>query len=333
MRGIVLHFSKSVYWQVPKNACTTIKVHLINLLEIPNNGNPHRAKFEWTETPIEGYTNWALVRNPYSRLYSLWVNKIAPGHPTVDSWPAGIDKNVFGKMGDSILSEMPFENFVFTLLNSGRHNPHWNPQATMIPESCECTRMEQFERPMRVLFPSHNRAHMDTSNWRVAYTPEMQKLVRNYYSEDFRRFGYSPHPVNRLLIDCDGVLTDGCLTIDHCGEKQFKQFHTRDVRAIREFVYHGWEVILVSADDWDGLAHFAAKVGAEPYYCRDKSCLPYSDYIAVGDDAWDVCMMQNAYRGFAPADADQSIADLDNVKVLKTAGGRGVMAEVARELL
>lgn len=136
----------------------------------------------------------------------------------------------------------------------------------------------------------------------------------------------------RIFIDCDGVLTDGRLTIDHAGQKLFKSFHTRDVRAIRELVSMGWEVTLVSADDWGGLAHFAEKVGAELLIERDKSSLP-QPYVAVGDDAWDVPMLKRAECAFCPSDADQSVLETETVMILNVKGGAGVVAAVLRMLV
>lgn len=138
---------------------------------------------------------------------------------------------------------------------------------------------------------------------------------------------------NVILIDCDGVLTDGRLTIDHRGEKPFKQFHTRDVRAIRELIYNGYEVVIVSADDWPGINYFADKVGATVHISRNKSDLPYGNYIAVGDDAWDVGMLSKAKVAFCPADADLSAMAVLGVIVMKTPGGQGVIAELVRRLV
>lgn len=135
----------------------------------------------------------------------------------------------------------------------------------------------------------------------------------------------------RILVDCDGVLTDGRLTIDHKGEKLFKSFHTRDVRAIRELVHHGYEVVIVTADDWGGTAHFAEKVGAELQVVREKEFS--GDYIAVGDDAWDVPMLLGATEAFCPSDADPAARSVPGVHVLRTEGGRGVLAEVLRRLV
>lgn len=135
----------------------------------------------------------------------------------------------------------------------------------------------------------------------------------------------------RLYLDVDGVLTDGKLNIDSSGRKAFKSFHCRDVRAIRQLVYGGWEVTLVTCDDWPGIEHFANKVGAEVMYHRQKDDLP-QPYVAVGDDAWDVAMLERAATAFAPINADVCVHKLSNVRILNTKGGEGVVAEILNRL-
>lgn len=137
----------------------------------------------------------------------------------------------------------------------------------------------------------------------------------------------------KILIDCDGVLTDGRMTIDHTGKKQFKQFHTRDVRAIRELVYNGWEVYIVSADEWHGIYHFADKVGAEVYFSRHKEKLPFDRYVAIGDDSWDVGMLEKAKVAFCPKDAGDSVLAISGIQVIPCKGGYGVVATALPEIL
>lgn len=136
-----------------------------------------------------------------------------------------------------------------------------------------------------------------------------------------------------ILLDCDGVLTDGRLHIDASGFKMFKSFHTRDVRAIRELVYRGFEVVIVSVDDWEGITAFANKVGAEVHFTRDKGNLPFSNFIAVGDDAWDVPMLRNAVQAFAPSTADQSVFSAVPNCISLCRGGEGVVAALLRYLI
>lgn len=141
---------------------------------------------------------------------------------------------------------------------------------------------------------------------------------------------------NIVILDVDGVLTDGCLTIDHKGEKLFKKFTTKDVRAIRELVANGFEVYIVTADDWPGTKHFAEKVGAEFICLKDKMQIRQTigdrPFIAVGDDAWDVGILKAATIAFCPLDADWSVKQVKGIRILKTRGGKGVVAEVIRLL-
>ena len=138
-----------------------------------------------------------------------------------------------------------------------------------------------------------------------------------------------------VVIDCDGVLTDGKLTINSTGTKLLKQFHTRDVRAIRELVSTGHEVYIVTADDWEGTKHFADKVGAQYVYMRDKSKVPEMlgnrPYICVGDDAWDIPMITAAKVSYCPANADTLVKTFCH-GVLDTKGGEGVIAELLHVL-
>lgn len=140
-----------------------------------------------------------------------------------------------------------------------------------------------------------------------------------------------------VLIDVDGILTDGRFHIDHTGEKLFKSFHTRDVRAIRELVFNGYEITLISADDWPGLNFFAEKVGADVLFLREKEKLPESllkrEFIAIGDDAWDVPMLKRAKLAFCPSDADASVMRLPSILPLHCQGGAGVIAHLVRYLL
>lgn len=141
-----------------------------------------------------------------------------------------------------------------------------------------------------------------------------------------------------IVVDLDGCLTDGTLTIDHEGNKLFKKFHTRDVRAIRELVFNGYEVYIVSADDWNGGKHFASKVGAIFKCIKDKSMVyekvtGYRDYVCIGDDAWDVPMLKKAFTRYCPGDADPIVKKLPEMNILSTAGGCGIMAELVPILI
>lgn len=145
-----------------------------------------------------------------------------------------------------------------------------------------------------------------------------------------------------LVLDLDGVLTDGKQYIDHTGEKLFKAFHTRDIRAIRELVADGVEVHVLSADDWEGGRQWSQRVGAGFGVCRDKleflQSMPYptSEFGIIGDDAWDMSAMRwvagNGGVAACPFDADASVKELPGILLLGTRSGEGVVADFVRRL-
>lgn len=134
-----------------------------------------------------------------------------------------------------------------------------------------------------------------------------------------------------VVIDCDGCLTDGKLYIDHKGEKMFKAFSSRDIRAIRELIFNGYEVVIVSADDSGINKSFAENVGAIFEYCRDKSEIK-ADF-AIGDDVWDKVMLEQAGKAFCPFNADDKIKEMLHVTTLKKSAGEGVIAEMIQHIL
>ncbi len=138
-----------------------------------------------------------------------------------------------------------------------------------------------------------------------------------------------------ILIDCDGVLTDGKIYMSGTGKEMFKAFHSRDVRALRELVAHGYDVVIITASSSCVTKSFAHKTGVHVHTMRDKSKVieKYFNFVAIGDDVWDLPMLEKAVKAFCPSDADQKILHHRSVQVLKTAGGAGVIAELARKLL
>lgn len=75
--------------------------------------------------------------------------------------------------------------------------------------------------------------------------------------------------IKKILIDFDGVLTDGKIFYTH-DAKQFKGTNSRDIRAIKELISNGFEVIIITASSWPGSANFAKKTGAEVVVQRVK---------------------------------------------------------------
>lgn len=133
--------------------------------------------------------------------------------------------------------------------------------------------------------------------------------------------------VKAILIDVDGVLTDGKVWYDQYGERT-KGFHSRDIRSIRELVSYGFEVYLITASSWPGLKHYASRTGACILVDREKACDQFNNFIAIGDDIADIKMLKKAIRAFCPLDACTMVKQLDKITVLNTPGGDGVISEL-----
>jgi 3-deoxy-D-manno-octulosonate 8-phosphate phosphatase (KDO 8-P phosphatase) len=146
-----------------------------------------------------------------------------------------------------------------------------------------------------------------------------------------------------LLLDVDGVLTDGRIIIDDRGVET-KQFHVRDGQGISLLMRGGIEVGLITARSSASVRHRAKELGIRLVRqgVRDKS-LAYEEIkrqrglrdrqIAyVGDDVLDLPLLRTAGLAVSVADgAPELRAVADWVTVAD--GGLGAVREVAELLL
>lgn len=146
--------------------------------------------------------------------------------------------------------------------------------------------------------------------------------------------------IGHVVLDCDGVLTDGKQYIGPDGDKMFKAFHSRDIKAIRYLVNQGIPVTVVSADDWPGAVAWCQRAGADYVNARDKLAAvtriasdSTGEVVAVGDDAWDLPVLSAVGFPFCPADAEHCVQSLDGMHVLPVEGGKGVVAALVNTLM
>ncbi len=135
-----------------------------------------------------------------------------------------------------------------------------------------------------------------------------------------------------IIADFDGCFTNGKLSIDSEGKELFKEVHSRDSRAVRELCAKGYHFVIVTASSSPIIKAYADKVGACLTVTRDKSELDHKDYIAIGDDSWDITMLEKAKIRFCPSDAFYKVKQIPGIQILKTKGGEGVIAELLEYL-
>ncbi|MEM9597419.1 MAG: HAD-IIIA family hydrolase [Acidobacteriota bacterium] len=165
----------------------------------------------------------------------------------------------------------------------------------------------------------------------------------------------SPHPlpdpdlerraarIQWLLLDVDGVLTDGRLRYTERGE-EMKVFHVRDGLGVRMAQRAGLTVGVLSGRSGPALERRARELDLDPLivgskhkvadlerFCDERGTTP--DSIAyVGDDLQDLGVLRRCGLAFAPADAATEVRDVVH-HVLRTAGGRGAVRELVETLL
>ena len=147
--------------------------------------------------------------------------------------------------------------------------------------------------------------------------------------------------IKLLILDVDGVLTDGTKVYTQKHEPVYKRFRCKDFTAIKRFVAAGVKVIMLSGDNWNA---DMARQRNIPFYCtrgKDLS-LDKSVYLShlegqynvkrenmafVGDDFFDLSMFKTLFWTFAPSDAPKIIRQ-NCLYQLQSRGGEGVIQEL-----
>ncbi|MGC2855119.1 sulfotransferase family 2 domain-containing protein [Novispirillum sp. DQ9] len=156
---------------------------------------------------IGGTPFYTVVRNPYTRLLSAWLDKIAGDKKE--------KRGLLLRMGYTSNRPIPFDAFVefVAATASSELDPHWAPQAYLtqyrfLPYA-GVGAVEDLGRFLRHLLARHYgeaadggetiRAYRPHSTGASAalgshYTPRTLALVRRRYADDFALFGYPEDP-------------------------------------------------------------------------------------------------------------------------------------------
>jgi len=150
-------------------------------------------------------------------------------------------------------------------------------------------------------------------------------------------------PIRLLILDIDGVLTDGSLYYDATGET-LKVFHVRDGHGIKMAQRGGIEVALVSGRRSDAAYHRARELGLNRFYegVRDKAAileellaaldLTPAAVAAVGDELVDLPLFHRVGLAVAVADAVPEVRAAAHW-VTSLPGGKGAVREVCDLIL
>lgn len=147
-----------------------------------------------------------------------------------------------------------------------------------------------------------------------------------------------------LVLDVDGVLTDGRLYYDNHGNET-KAFHVRDGYGIKAVMRHGCEVAVISGRRSLAVENRLRELGVRHAILGNEDKLPALRSLAsqigiddlqtvacVGDDSPDLPILTAVGFAAAPADAHPEVAACVHWQT-RAGGGRGAVREICDLLL
>jgi 3-deoxy-D-manno-octulosonate 8-phosphate phosphatase (KDO 8-P phosphatase) len=149
--------------------------------------------------------------------------------------------------------------------------------------------------------------------------------------------------IKLLLMDCDGVLTDGRLWLTDDGDEQ-KTFNTKDGLGLALLHRAGLRSGVISGRTSKALARRAQELGVEFVRQGDPNKteafeevlrlaeVDENEVAFVGDDLTDIPLMQRAELAVAVADATEEVRSVAHY-VTQAEGGRGAIREVIEIIL
>jgi len=153
--------------------------------------------------------------------------------------------------------------------------------------------------------------------------------------------------IKLLLMDVDGVLTDGKLHYvpgPNGGVVETKTFDSQDGIALRWALAAGLKTGMISGGDSEAVEARAKRLGCTYLYQRRLEKVPVLDEILakegigaeavayIGDDLTDAVIMRRVGLSFATANARPEVKRIANV-VTASRGGQGAAREAVELLL
>ena len=163
------------------------------------------------------YAFYAFVRNPYARVRSAWLDKLAFGHTT--GYPRSARRRVIGSLrrlarrrglsGGAPASAVPFSTFLSYIEAepAGRRDHHWDEQhAVLLMDDLRYTRVFHLETQFReglteisarIGFPSAwvdelvtSRRNESTKHAEPVFDSDLARRTHAIYARDFAELGY-----------------------------------------------------------------------------------------------------------------------------------------------
>ncbi|MEM7230355.1 MAG: HAD-IIIA family hydrolase [Planctomycetota bacterium] len=149
--------------------------------------------------------------------------------------------------------------------------------------------------------------------------------------------------VQLLVMDVDGVLTDGSIMLDNHGN-EIKRFHVRDGAGLRLWQHVGYATAIITGRRGMALRHRVNELGIDHVIqgstnkaqdledLAEDLDLDLSEIAMIGDDLPDLGVMKCSGYPVAVADAAAEVRAVADY-VTTAPGGRGAVRETIEHLL
>lgn len=157
---------------------------------------------------------------------------------------------------------------------------------------------------------------------------------------DFKRIA---RQIRLLVLDVDGVLTDGSIVLDNAGN-EWKSFHVRDGHAMKVAGRAGLHLAVITGRRSGVVERRMSELTITELHqgvfdkvsvCEEilrKYGLTLEETAFMGDDVVDLPLLKRVALPAAPADADETVRE----RVLflsKLRGGRGAVRDLIQRIL
>ena len=149
--------------------------------------------------------------------------------------------------------------------------------------------------------------------------------------------------IKLLILDVDGVLTDGRITINERGE-EVKSFNVKDGLGLKMLMSTGIEVVIITGRKSIVVEHRAKELGIDEVWqgIKDKRALSKkiveekgldkNEVCCIGDDLPDLAMFMEAGLRIAVADGVEEVREEADF-VTEKKGGYGAVREACELIL
>lgn len=149
--------------------------------------------------------------------------------------------------------------------------------------------------------------------------------------------------IRMLVLDVDGVLTDGKLYFDHAGN-ELKAFNTRDGLGMKALQRCGIEIAVITGRKSKAVAHRMSQLGIKHVYqgredklnaflhLLDITGLDEHEICYAGDDWIDLPLLMRAGLAISVADAEEHVKEHAHW-ITQRNGGDGAVREMCNLIL